>query len=251
MNDLERLLELATREPAHGPDFFRALLSSHVFALILADDTGQPGAEAPYVMWTGADGVRVVPFFASRGAVRRALTRKTQAVRVDGRDFLESCRGATVVLNPNEPYTLRLGPEDLDRLVRTGLPDAPEVYATQADQQVAFRMPEVPPSLLDSLRLLLARHLGVQSAYLASMTSSLDVAPVWLIALRSDGVDDLERFASELSSMLASVHPGNTVDLMRIDPGSKEDKDFRREMQPFYERSVTAFGTVASSGQLH
>lgn len=251
MNELEHLLELATTEPAHGPAFFRALLSSDVFALISADDTATRGFAVRYVTWTGADGVRVVPFFASRGAVRRALTKKTRAVRLECREFLESCRGATVVLNPNENYTFRLAPDELDRLVSTGLPDAPEVYVSQADQQVAFRMPQAPPSFLDSLRLLLARHRGVQAAYLATMTSALETVAVWLIAIRSDHVDDAGRVATELSSTLAGAHLDHTVDLMRIDPGSTMDADFRREMLPFYERPAAPLGATESSDRLH
>ncbi len=251
MSELERLLALATTEPAQGPAFFRTLLSSDVFVLVPADCTIGPGAALPYVIWTDSDGVRVIPFFASRGAVRRALTRRTRAVRIDGRTFLESCRGATVVLNPNESHTFRLAPEELDRLVATGLPNTSERYVSQGDLVIVFRAPDVPANFLDSLRVLLEQHPGVQSAYLATMNSPLETSPVWLIAIRSDAAGDVDHFAAELSSVLASFPLGNTVDLMRIEPGSETDDNFHRVMQPFYEKTTSVRTSGTPSSRLH
>lgn len=119
MSELEQLLTKATLEPGYGPAFYRALLSNDVFALIPKRQM-PPSGNRPLRHVAGEDDVRVVPFFTSRATARRALTNRTRALRVGGRAFLKACLGTTVVLNPNESYTFRLAPHEVERLVHHG-----------------------------------------------------------------------------------------------------------------------------------
>src|SRR5687768_5258015 len=136
MNELDQLLERVTAEPAYGPAFYAALLTKEVYVLIPAGAVLSPTGTVRFVMWTGADGQRVIPFFSNRAAIRRVLNGETQALRLLGRSFLEACQGAIVVLNPNERCSCRLTPEEVERLLATGSPSLAELYVTPEGLQM-------------------------------------------------------------------------------------------------------------------
>src|SRR5687767_12256018 len=102
MNELDRLLERVTLEPAFAPSFYRALMVEPVYALLPAGAVFTERGTIRFIMWKGTDGLDVIPFFSNPQILARVLTEGSQAVRLQGRQFLEACRGAIVVLNPNE-----------------------------------------------------------------------------------------------------------------------------------------------------
>jgi hypothetical protein len=166
--ELDRLLARITREPAYGPSFFRALLHERVFALIPATEVISPEGRVRLIMWTGQDGSRIIPFFSNEEVLGRALAinLETQAIRLRGRVFLEASRGATVVLNPNEPLYCRLTPGEVALLLDTGSPNAPEPYQSPEGTHVGFTVPVEAHDLLNSLVLLLCQFPEVDRAYL-------------------------------------------------------------------------------------
>ena len=184
MNELDRLLECVTREPAYGPAFYGALLRESVYALLPAGAVFTPAGTVRFIMWTGEDGQRVIPFFSNRASVRRVLTDQTQAFRLQGRTFLEACRGGTVVLNPNESRFCRLSPSELALLLDTGSPNASQSYLATEPMTLELQMPEAPPDLLHSLCLLLAQFHDIERAYMVTMHAQSETAtPAWLVAV--------------------------------------------------------------------
>lgn len=94
-NELERLLDLANNEPGYAPEFYRAVLASDVFALIPVEGHGMDEGKLRFVMWHGADGSDVIPYFSSMQALENALQPGWQGVKLTGRAFLGLTRGAT------------------------------------------------------------------------------------------------------------------------------------------------------------
>ena len=233
------MLERVTLEPAYGPVFYRTLFESDVYALIPAGDLPTPEGRIRFVMWTGEDGQQVIPFFSNRAAVRRALKSDLQALRVNGRVFLEACRGGFVVLNPNERYFCRLTPAELALLLDTGSPNLPENYVTTRDMQVELAMPEVPAELLTSLSLLFAQEPAVERAFLVTLRPDEHAPPVWLVAAFIATDDAAQWVAQQMAAVLADRPPSNSVDLARLRPGSDLATSIETTLAPIYER---AFG---------
>jgi hypothetical protein len=240
LNPLDRLLERVTLEPAYGPGFYKALFESDVYVLLPAGDTPRPGGRIRFVMWTGQDGQQVIPFFSNRAAIRRVLNTDTQALRVNGRDFLEACRGAFVVLNPNERYFLRLTPPELALLLDTGSPNVAEYYTATQNMQVEIAMPDAPAELLTSLSLLFSQEPAVERAFLATLRPGEDAPAVWLVAAFIDTHDAAQWVSQQMAAVLADRPPSHSVDLLRLARGSDMAAAIESTLAPFYERK---FGT--------
>lgn len=236
MNPLDRLLERVTLEPAYGPAFYHTLFESDVYALIRAGDAPTPQGRVRFVMWTGEDGQQVIPFFSNRAAVRRALNAQTQALRVNGRVFLESCRGAFVVLNPNERYFCRLTPSELALLLDTGSPNSPENYVTTREMQVEVATPEAPAEMLTSLSLLFSQEPAVERAFLVTLHPDEHTPPVWLVAAFIATDEAAQWVSKQMAAVLADRPPSNSVDLARLTPGSDMATAIETTLTPFYER---------------
>ena len=237
MNALDRLLERVTLEPAYGPAFYQVLFESDVYALIPAGDARTSAGRVRFVMWTGEDGQQVIPFFSNRAAVRRALNAHTQALRVNGRVFLESCRGAFVVLNPNERYFCRMTPSEVALLLDTGSPNRAENYVTTRDMQVENAMPEASAELLTSLSLLFSQEPAVERAFLVTLRQDEHAPPVWLVAAFIATDDAAQWVSKQMAAVLADRPPPHSVDLARLTPGSDMATAIETTLAPFYERT--------------
>ncbi len=231
------MLERVTLEPAYGPAFYQVLFESDIYALIRAGDAPTQEGRVRFVMWTGEDGQQVIPFFSNRAAVRRALNANTQALRVNGRVFLESCRGAFVVLNPNERYFCRLTPSELALLLDTGSPNLAEDYVTTRDMQVEIAMPDAPPEMLTSLSLLFAQEPAVERAFLVTLRSDESAPPVWLVAAFIATDDAAQWVSKQMAAVLADRPPSHSVDLARLTAESEMATTIETTLRPFYERS--------------
>lgn len=240
MNPLERLLERVTLEPAYGPEFYQTLLEGDVYALIPAGEHPTVEGKVRFVMWAREDGQQVIPFFASRPAVRRALNPNTHALRLTGRVFLESCRGAIVVLNPNERYFCRMMPGEVALLLDTGSPNAAQNYVTSRDMQVELAVPDAPTELLTSLSLLFAQQPAVDRVYMVTLRPDEQSAPVWLIAAFIDTDMAANWVAQQMSALLADLPPRCSVDFARLTPGNPMATAIEATVAPFYERSFGA-----------
>jgi hypothetical protein len=222
-----------TLEPAYGPAFYQVLFESDIYALIRAGDAPTQEGRVRFVMWTGEDGQQVIPFFSNRAAVRRALNANTQALRVNGRVFLESCRGAFVVLNPNERYFCRLTPSELALLLDTGSPNLAEDYVTTRDMQVEIAMPDAPPEMLTSLSLLFAQEPAVERAFLVTLRSDESAPPVWLVAAFI-ATDDAAQWVRSRWPRCSRIDRHPTVSIWRGSPlKARWPRRSRRLCAPF------------------
>lgn len=145
-NELQRLLDLANHEPGYAPEFYRGLLTSDVFALVPEVGHGLEEGKLRFVMWRGADGSEIIPYFSSIPLLENALQPGWQGVKLTGRYFLELTRGATVVLDPNEAAYCRLLPTEVTLLLETGAVSNPQRATPTGEPMRAFQAVDTPPT---------------------------------------------------------------------------------------------------------
>lgn len=250
-NELERLLHLTCREPAYAAEFYRCVLASDVYALIPTEGHGIEEGKLRFVMWRGADGHDVIPYFASRAAVLSAVKPGWQPVKLMGRSFLLATLGATVVLNPNEAASCRLTPGEVTLLLDTGAVTQPRPEVLSEERVRAFLPVEGPPSAtLQSLSVLLARHPAVQRAYMAyCFPPDQPDARSYLVLIRTDG-HATEQLVRECAQLLEDVPPDRGMDMMTCVDDSHDLLQLLAGFgPPFYDRSWGARVMVPESTQ--
>ena len=238
-NELERLLDLACGEPGYAPEFYRCVLVSEVYALIPMVGHGMDEGKIRFVMWRGADGGDVVPYFTSQDMLQLALQPGWQAFKLIGRRFLEATRGATVVLNPNERASCRLSAAQVALLLDTGAVARSEPGMLTEDRVREFQAVATPPTAtLHSLSVLFSRHASVQRAYLAyCFPPEEPEARRYMVVIRMED-RDTERLVRETAQVLQDVQPDRDMDVITY---FDDDHDllqlFAELAPPFYDKT--------------
>jgi hypothetical protein len=238
-NALERLLDLATNEPGYAPEFYRGLLTSEVFALVPEVGHGLEEGKLRFVMWHGADGSTIIPYFSSVQSLEKALQPGWQGVKLTGRTFLQLTRGATVVLNPNEAAYCCLSPIEVTLLLETGAVANPERATQMGGSMRAFQVVETPPAAtLLSLSVLFAQHASVRRAYLVyCYPPDQPEVRCYLIVIRMDD-QGAEQLVRESAQVLLDVPPDLMTDLITCFDDSDEPLPSAAELAaPFYDKS--------------
>ncbi len=251
-NELQRLLELACTEPAYGPTFYRCLLESEVYALVPAP-IHRPDDRVRFIMWKGADGIQVLPYFASREQVHRVLTSATKEYKINGRLLLEVTRGATLVLNPNEPCDCRLSPAEIDALLLYGTVSSPESYRVEQETKFAFDIPErMPQALIHSLVVLYAQHPSVLRAYLVIFWPIDEPEKqAYLIGLRLSDDAFAEQIVRESSAVMQDVPPDLPADVVTFSTDNDSTlQAMASATAPFYECELSRRLVMPSSGRV-
>lgn len=238
-NELERLLDLACHEPGYAPEFYRCVLASEVYALIPTEGHGMDEGKMRFVMWRGGDGLDVIPYFASRAALRRALKPGWQPVKLLGRSFLQATCGATVVLNPNETASCRLSPGEVALLLDTGAVSQPEPSVLSEERLRAFLPVDGSQSAtIQSLAVLFSRHPSVQRAYVAyCFPPEQPESRCYLIVIRMDD-HDTERLVRESAQVMQDVPADLSMDLITCFDDTNELLQLFSEFgPPFYDQA--------------
>lgn len=243
-NQLEIALRLAADEPAHRPDFYKALLDSTVFILGHSDSSGlgermlEAGKKVSIQNWTHADGSPVIPFFSSLNSLQKAIEEEVAYMALPAKSLFEMTRGATLVLNPKLAYGKEFFPNEIDALLSEGVNRLPEQRITKKATQVLLGQPaNYPEKMVDSLVTLFSKRGNVKAAYLTLMHDpSQDEKPHLVVGIEAEG--DVESVIREAGVVAGDISPNNEpVDLYRV---ARDDKGlseyFLREVQPFYER---------------
>ncbi|MBK7145630.1 MAG: enhanced serine sensitivity protein SseB C-terminal domain-containing protein [Xanthomonadales bacterium] len=238
-NELQRLLDLANHEPGYAPEFYRGLLTSDVFALVPEVGHGLEEGKLRFVMWRGADGSEIIPYFSSIPLLENALQPGWQGVKLTGRYFLELTRGATVVLDPNEAAYCRLLPTEVTLLLETGAVSNPQRATPTGEPMRAFQAVDTPPTAtLLSLSVLFAQHASVHRAYLVYCSpADQPEARYYLIVIRMDG-PEAEQLVRESAQVLLDMPPDLTTDLITCFDDAHAPLLRAAELaNPFYDKS--------------
>lgn len=247
VNELERKLAQAAREPAFRPEFYRALLEAEIFVIGSSDLPGEGRATLPdgtklaIETWKKADGTAVIPFFTSVEAMKLAIKDEPRFMVMAARKFFELTLGARLVINPASAAAKEFAPQEVKTLLEAGTNVVPANIVVRQDTRVQLGQPAVPPDgMMSALATLLSRHASVKAAYVCQMLDAAsDRNPMLLVGLEGEG--DLNATIDEIGSVALDTAPEqygavNIIALKRGEPGVGEY--MLRSVTPFYTRSV-------------
>lgn len=246
-NALESALRLAATEPAHRPDFYKALLESTVYVL---GHSAQPtdgvrtleaGEDLSMQNWAKDDGTTFIPFFSSLAALARAIDQEMRYLALPARSFFEITQGNALVLNPRSEYGKEFSPGEVAALLRNGVNRTAEKRVTRKDTQVLVGEPKnYPTQMVASLKTLLATRSNARAAYLLQMHDAAnDDKPHLVVGIEADG--DIEQLIGEVGAVAADTsRPDEPVDLMHVVRGAHGLSEyFLEHVKPFYQRDLT------------
>src|SRR5689334_1369815 len=99
---LEVLLRLAAEQPGRRPEFYRALLESHI--VLASPHSGSGGKTAQITALMTPEGEQVIPFFTSPRTLREALPHARYCAPLSARELFEITRGYMLHLNPGSLF---------------------------------------------------------------------------------------------------------------------------------------------------
>ena len=214
---LLRLMRRAQRDKEAEPAFFRALLDVEIYALRPHSD------DSTYVrlhQLALSDGQLVVPFFTSLSQAARAAGTVARPLALNGKMFMQTTRGATLMLNPNG-VGCKLYPEEVAALLDQGYMASVE-QVQHAKPLHRLRLPQAYPLWLSiALQRTLPSLNYVDAAYLLKMSHVSESEPRhWLVVLAVPP-DQAERAARAVATALQHDCKINqcTANLSVIEPG--------------------------------
>lgn len=243
MHTLESALVRAADDPAARPEFYRLLLASEVY--VIGSARGQAGESLTagdgiaLLSLKRADGETAIPFFTHLEALERILQDESAYLVMPSRALFGMTRGATLVLNPGSEYGKEFRPAEIATLLETGLNQVPTAWEVEDNTPVQLGPPaERPVTMLEALSRLLAKHKGVNAAYLCVMRNlSEGDHRSFVVGLEGDG--DLLPVIQEAGSIVGDTAPaGAAVDFVPITRGQPGIANFMfTSVEPFYTRA--------------
>jgi len=213
VNDLERLLVLATTDTAKRPAFKAALLEADLFAAtpeapkIPVSHVIQPGEKLAIMNAADAQGKPIPAVFTAKERVAQAFGPDIGFVRVNGEALLDLFTGSGVVLNPGLSFGVLWTAEELSYLL-----GKMAERTIQEDTQVLLGVPSEPPNtLVTYLQTSLAKEPLIDEAWLALAHWPKTEARSWYLDVRSGSpADDARR-------VMAPIVKGTTFDRYPVD----------------------------------
>ncbi|MFT3930602.1 MAG: enhanced serine sensitivity protein SseB C-terminal domain-containing protein [Spongiibacteraceae bacterium] len=244
-SELDRAFELAAKDPASRPEFYRLLLASDIFVI---GDSGAPGegavsipagANISVLRWAKSDGTPIIPFFTSLNDLRKSLTEEVNYLRLPARIFFEMSRGSHLVLNPKSNCGKEFYPHEVEALLETGVNHiAQERTVTEPTQVLLAQPAQYPSEMVSALTSLLAKHVNITAAFLCLMHGrEMSESPSLVVGFSGEG--DLSLAMKEAGSVAADTAPaGIAVDFVVVEAGGSGIGQYMlRSTKPFYERS--------------
>lgn len=236
-SELNRLLEASIADRRKEPEFFRALLDATVYAHVPFNDGS---GRIRFIQFHGPDGELLLPFFSDHGKSEAAARGRVRNMAINGRQFLESTLGATVILNPNNHWC-KLYPEEVRVLLRTGHIAILESDNYEERTKMAVAIPEdVPEKLVEVFREILIALPDVEAAYLVDMRFEPHLGSAnWVLAVtapRSMTTRVCRVILADLQSQIALTE--KPLSLLTL-PLEEPTPDWVAELklEPIYRRS--------------
>lgn len=241
-NDLERLLVDAATKEASRPAFLRALLDSELFVLgdLTSSDvpfdtptTVEKDTKARFRV-AKEDGHDYILLFSSLPRLTAFIKSEESYLRMRARDIFQNTPGAYYVLNPGAPYGKEFLPEEVARLLNPQ--GAASTITLTEPTQVLIGQPKVYPwTLMQALGELFRARNHVQAAYIAQVAGLQGLEPHPLVGIEATG--DWDRLSEEVGQAILTAHPGQPVDVIRVERGDAGLSSSLLRYPPFYIRA--------------
>ncbi|HEY4078347.1 MAG TPA: enhanced serine sensitivity protein SseB C-terminal domain-containing protein [Rhizomicrobium sp.] len=236
-NDLEKALVRAVQEPSAAPDFYRLLLESQL--LVIGAAEGQESATQQFSVAPGAnlkleigeaDGRKFLPVFSSVTRIQAYVKQESRYLALNGRDLLETTRGAPVVLNPGSEYGKNLAPDEVAQLL--------DPATSRKSEKVSIGEAQYPMALVNALAELFQSHAEIANAWMIQVTFA-DRArePHPLVGIETSG--DMAALMPQIERAAQQAVPGMVFDVQRVDRNAPTGMaDALLQTQPFYSHAA-------------
>ena len=245
-NILEESLKLAATEPAHRPNFYRDLLEATIYVLgsIAKEDEGlslETGSKVNLIHWKKQDDSPIIPFFSSLKVLKQSIESEQSYLQLPAKVLFEMTLGTNLILNPRSSYGKEFFAEEIKNLLSNGVNQQAVQRTIQKETKVLLGQPAIYPSqMVESLKILLAKHENAKRAFLALMhDASIDDKPHLVIGI--DATGDIELVLREAGSVIIDTSPkGEAVDLYRVSENDTGLSAYLLKTTPFYERKESS-----------
>ncbi len=216
LNDLERQLVAAARDPALRVGFSRALLEAQIFVSPLSEPDAA-GRVSGLRSVTLDDGSIAAAVFTAPERAVEMFGPDILFVANDGRTLLEWLRPGPVVINPGQDYGVVWTTSDLDALL-TGM----TTQVIQQEIQVMLGLPaQRPDELIARLTRTLSSAPAIQEAYLMLAHRGDSQEQTWMLGVATSGEwRDVQGLIGQAVDGYAFDRP---LDVIRIGDGSLDE----------------------------
>ncbi len=216
--ELERRLESARQNGDLEPAFFRYMLDAMDYAHAPVSDDHP---RLRLLQFRHPDGFDAVPFFTSLEKARPPRGITARIVPLQGRQFLEITRGATVMLNPNDGGCV-LYPEEVATLLGGGTMARVQTYKLETDWPIlVMDAAELQAWLVPALIALYEGLPFVEVAYLLKVAPSEHPEQHTFLIAIGVAKEHAERVArATIAAVQSAVAKADVpLDLTSFDPG--------------------------------
>jgi len=251
VNDLERSLVQATKDPAHRPGFYRDFIDAEIFAV----RHGRPSADIEggsvnegrsteltaggtlQLMTWDKDGQTIIPIFSSLPRLQGFIKEEANYIGMKAEDFLGMTRGAALILNPGSAYGKEFTAKEVASILDGSIWKPTVDYVAMKDTKVLIAQPaNYPHALVSALRRYFQTMPQVQRAYLAHFFNpQRDEKAHSLVAIEVSADWDRVTAGAGIVARDVEVHDP-PVDFMEMTGKGGVEDYFRREVTPFFEK---------------
>jgi hypothetical protein len=173
VNEIERLLLAATRDPASRPDFYRALTEHDLLVVGEAEKPaagGSSGSEenTPVrVQMIEVQGKPHVPIFTSKERVAAVVKGETPYIAMNGRALFTMVRGSDLVMNPGSEYGKLFVKAEVEAILDGTILQMGPTQNVGGQQVLLSQPKDYPRHITDALARFFPRQSEISAAYLA------------------------------------------------------------------------------------
>lgn len=235
---LDRLMEIAAKDPDREPQLFQTLLQATMYA---HTPIGDKSERLRLVMFKSPDdGSYAVPVFTDKAKAEFAARGNVRLVEGTGREILEITRGATVMINPND-VRCTLYPEEISELLAKGT--IVPVWKDQVREGEAryFKLAKVPSVLAKGMKKALPDIRSVESAYVVGLKWQEAERPDSLLIVLGGRPDRADREVRALATALYRTFQDldKAVEVIHFDGSQAKPEWIRRlKLVPVYRRRL-------------
>jgi hypothetical protein len=240
-NRLEALLMQAAKDPAARPEFYKELLATDLFVLIIPGD--QPhgkhiaqSGDTLSMKGINIDGIKLIPVFTSERRLREYIQAQDNLAVLNGHVLFSMItdQNEAIVLNPASSYGKEFTHNEVASLA-DGSMFQPEKHFIAKETKVLIEMPkEYPVKVMDALSSYFRGKPEVQKAYVAQIHVPDSGEPPHLIfAIQVNG--DFGNIASDLDAIFKNtLGMGQFADLLQLGKSSLDD--YFKDQEPFFQK---------------
>ena len=242
-NEMERVLMLASTDPAAGPQFYKEFANSEI--CVPEYSFGNSQREGESKLKAGTDlvflptmrgGKEFLPIFSALSRLQIFIPEDARYMRIQTVEFLKLTQGAALVLNPGSEYGKEFTPSEVQSILNGWKPA--KIWVAEKETPIKLGQPtRYPHALTEALSRLFGTMKNVESAYLAQFYNpALDDPPHTLIGIKA--ICDWDTVISQVLIVIGRVEiPDPPVDILKMD-GTDGPEGYLLTTKPFYKRKI-------------